>query len=63
VYFKRLPYIATREVAMSNFESFIKASTFKSSSPNSFSKQYYAFSKARWARNVVSKLKFNQYWG
>jgi hypothetical protein len=41
----------------------IKASTFKPSSPNSFSKQDYDFNKTRWARNVAFKLEFNQYWG
>lgn len=42
-----------REVPMSSFYSFNRASTFKPSSPNSFSKQYCAFSKARWVSNVL----------
>jgi hypothetical protein len=48
---------------MSSFYSFNKVSKFKPSSPNSLSKQYYVFKKARQARNVEFALKFNQYKG
>ncbi len=48
---------------MLSFYSFNKASNFKPSSPNSLSKQYCVFKKAKWARNVEFALKFNQYKG
>jgi len=48
---------------MSSFYSFNKVGNFKPSSPNSLSKQYCFFKKARQVRKVEFALKFNEYKG
>ncbi len=56
-------YIMTlkKEAPMSSFYSLSKVDTFKPSTPTSFSKQYCAFNKVKWAGNIFSALNFNQY--
>jgi hypothetical protein len=50
-----------KEAPMSSFYSLSKVDTFKPSTPTSFSKQYCAFNKVKWAGNIFSALNFNQY--
>ncbi len=51
-----------KEAPMLSLCSLNRVGTFKPLTPTSFSKQYCPFNKVKWARNIFSASKFNQYW-